>query len=163
MSRIIWVLPLCFYHCQLLHRFCSAHLQAWPCSFTLFILKLIYFLRPPNLFMFYAATLSVLVLWKKYLHKNKSEFNIQNNGLQCTSVQAAVKAPPGRMQLYSRHSIIIHIGTLLRALNTNLLHFIKIFYFYELLVVFKKHIRSDSNWWMKGIVYGREKQQWTPF
>jgi hypothetical protein len=23
---------------------------------------------------------------------------MQNNGLQCTSVQAAVKAPPGRMQ-----------------------------------------------------------------
>ena len=55
--------------------------------------------------MFYAVTLSVFAPWKKYLHKNKSEFNIQYNGLQCTSVQAAVKAPPGRMQLYSRHSI----------------------------------------------------------
>ena len=70
---------------------------------------------------------------------------MQLNGLQYTSVQAAVKAPPGRMQLYSRHSINFHIGTLLMALNTNLWHFIKIFYFYELLVVFKKHIRADSN------------------
>ena len=47
----------------------------------------------------------VFVPWNKYLHKNKSEFNIQNSGLQCTSVQAPVKAPPGRMQLYSRNSI----------------------------------------------------------
>ena len=47
-------------------------------------------------------------------------------------------------------ALIIYIKTLLIAQNTKLLHFIKIFDFSELLIVFKKHIRSDSNCQIKG-------------
>ena len=48
-------------------------------------------MAPPHPFVF--------VLWKIYLHKNKSEFNI----LQCATVEAAVNKWPGRMQIYRKH------------------------------------------------------------
>jgi hypothetical protein len=49
----------------------------------------------------------------------------------------------------ARTALTIYIGTFLIAPNTSLLHFIKIFDFYELSIVFKKRITSDSNWWIE--------------
>jgi hypothetical protein len=63
------------------------------------------------------------------------------------------RAPVYRQQLrllpdvcnYSRNSINYSYWNFVEGSKHKPVAFIKVFYFYELLVVFKKHIRADSN------------------